>query len=65
MSIADVAAANVDPWNCDFQNGTPIPCTSGGLQPLGPWGYNELPANLPFTFTFVNTSDVADAHQLA
>ena len=24
---------------------------------MGPWAYNEIPANLPFTFTFVNTSE--------
>jgi hypothetical protein len=59
ISVADLAAANEDPWICDVQNGTPIPCSSGGLHRLGPWAYNELPANLPFTFTFVNTSDVS------
>lgn len=59
IRVADIAAANVDPSICDVQAGTPVPCTTGGLQGLGPWGYNELPANLPFTFTFVNTSDVA------
>ncbi len=59
VSVADIAAANVDPWICDMQDGTPVPCSNGGLQRFGPWTYNELPANLPFTFTFVNTSDVA------
>lgn len=59
VSIGDVAAANVDPWICDVQDGTPIPCPSGGLFRVGPWVYNEIPANLPFTFTFVNTSVVS------
>jgi hypothetical protein len=59
ISVADLAVANQDPWICDVQNGTPIPCTSGGLFRVGPWAYNELPANLPFTFTFVNTSDIS------
>lgn len=59
IRVADIAAANVDPFICDVQNGTAVPCSTGGLQGLGPWGYNEIPANLPFTFTFVNTNDVA------
>lgn len=57
VSVADIAAANVNPWICDMQNGTPVPCSTGGLQRLGPWAYNEIPANTPFTFTFVNTSE--------
>jgi len=59
ISVSDLAAANANPYVCDFQNGTPIPCSTGGLHPMGPWNYNEIPANIPFTFTFVNTSDVA------
>ncbi len=58
VSIADLAVANQDPWTCDMQNGTPIPCTNVGLFRVGPWTYNEIPANLPFTYTFVNTSDI-------
>jgi hypothetical protein len=57
VSVADLALANQDPFTCDFKDGTPIPCTSGGLFRVGPWAYNEIPANLPFTFTFVNTSE--------
>jgi hypothetical protein len=59
VSVADLAVANENPWTCDMQNGTPIPCTSMGIQRMGPWAYNEVPANTPFTLTFVNTSDVA------
>lgn len=59
VSVADLADANANPYVCDVQNGTPITCSTGGLQPLGPWNYNEIPANIPFTFTFVNTSDVS------
>ncbi len=57
VSVADIASANVHPYICDVQDGTPVPCSTGGLQGLGPWAYNEIPANLPFTFTFVNTSE--------
>lgn len=57
VSVADIAEANVDPWICDEQDGTPVPCSTGGLQRLGPWVYNEIPADLPFAFTFVNTSE--------
>ncbi len=57
VSVADIGAANVNPWICDVQDGTPVPCSTGGLFRIGPWAYNELPANLPFTFTFVNTSE--------
>lgn len=59
ISIADLAVANTHPPICGEQDGTPIPCAPGGLLRIGPWAYNELPANLPFTFTFVNTSDVS------
>lgn len=59
MSIADLEVANQDPWTCDFEAGTPVPCRSMGLSRLGPWGPNELPGEIPFTFTFVNTSAVA------
>jgi hypothetical protein len=57
VSVADLALANQDPWTCDVKDGTPIPCTSNGLFLMGPWAYNEIPANLPFTFTFMNTSE--------
>jgi hypothetical protein len=59
VSVADLAVANQDPWICSEENGTPVPCTNAGLFRVGPWAYNELPANLPFTFTFVNTSETA------
>jgi hypothetical protein len=59
VSVADLARANETPFTCDFQNGTPVPCGNSGLFRIGPWVYNELPANVPFTFTFVNTSEVA------
>lgn len=59
VSVADFAAANIDPWICGVQASTPIPCTNGGLHRIGPWAYNEIPANIPFTFTFVNTSDLS------
>lgn len=59
ISIADLATANANPHPCDFRDGTPIPCSNGGLSRPGPWAYNEIPANLPFTFTFVNTSDIS------
>lgn len=57
MSIADLAVANQVLWTCDVQDGTPIPCTGAGLLKMGPWGPNELPADIPFTLTFVNTSE--------
>ena len=59
VSVADLALANQKPQICDVQDGTPVPCTSGGLFRVGPWFYNEIPADLPFTFTFVNTSDIS------
>ena len=59
VSIGDLAVANANPWTCDEQNGTPIPCDGMGLTLLGPWAPNELPANVLFTYTFVNTSDVS------
>ena len=58
MSIADLAIAYRDPWICGSQDGTRVPCSNGGLFRLGPWAYNEFPANMPFTFTLLNTSDV-------
>ncbi len=59
VSVADLARANETPTTCDFENGTPVPCGNSGLFRIGPWAYNEIPANTPFSFTFVNTSDVA------
>ncbi len=59
MSIADLAVANEFGFTCDVQDGTPIPCTNMGLMRIGPWAPNELPADIPFTITFVNTSEVA------
>ena len=59
VSVADIADANENPNICDVREGTPVVCSTGGLQKLGPWWYNEIPANLPFTFTFVNTSEVS------
>ncbi|MBX3069434.1 MAG: hypothetical protein KF883_02900 [Thermomicrobiales bacterium] len=59
MAIADLTVANQFGLVCDFQDGTPVPCTDAGLWRIGPWAPNELPASIPFTVTFVNTSDVA------
>ncbi len=59
VSVADLSVANENPPTCDVQDGTPVPCTSAGIFKVGPWAYNEIPANTPFTYTFVNTSGTA------
>ena len=59
VSVADLARGDENPYTCDFQNGTPFPCGNNGLFRIGPWAYNEIPANTPFSFTFVNTSELS------
>ncbi|HET9660332.1 MAG TPA: cupredoxin domain-containing protein, partial [Thermomicrobiales bacterium] len=60
VSITDIASASESSTFCAVAGGTPIPCTvDASISFIGPWGYNEIPADIPFTFTFVNASDRA------
>ena len=59
LSVDDLAASFESRPTCDVNTaGTPVPCDFWGIFNSGPWWYNELPANLPFTLTFINTSSV-------
>lgn len=59
VSVADIAEAQTqESYTCAVHDETPVLCVGTGLSRVGPWGYNEIPANMPFTYTFVNTSTV-------